>query len=127
MGDSDKPKPTSSKTEQVDHTAEVSRKVDRIVSLQAAIDAVKKNTFRLVFSEEQNYEGHVAWSAEVVYSDVIEGALLELPSAQSEIVRCKDCTRYEKKRGCNLVEGLNIATENCFCNYGERRTDATTI
>ena len=40
-----------------------------------------------------------------------------------EIVRCKDCTRYEKKRGCNLVDGLGIATENCFCSYGERRTD----
>ena len=52
------------------------------ISRQAAIDAVKKNTFRLTFAEEQNCEGHVAWSAEAVYSDVMEGALLELPSAQ---------------------------------------------
>lgn len=51
---------------------------------QAAIDAVKKNTFRLTFAEEQNCEGHVAWSAEAVYSDVMEGALLELPSAQPD-------------------------------------------
>jgi len=56
---------------------------DRI-SRQAAIDAVKKNTFRLTFAEEQNCEGHVAWSAEAVYSDVMEGALLDLPSAQPE-------------------------------------------
>lgn len=55
-----------------------------LISRQAAIDAVKKNTFRLTFAEEQNYEGHVAWSAYAVYSDVIEGALLELPSAQPE-------------------------------------------
>ena len=54
------------------------------ISRQAAIDAVKKNTFRLTFAEEQNCEGHVAWSANAVYSDVIEGALLELPSAQPE-------------------------------------------
>jgi len=54
------------------------------ISRQAAIEAVKKNTFRLTFAEEQNYEGHVAWSANAVYSDVIEGALLELPSAQPE-------------------------------------------
>ena len=53
------------------------------ISRQAAIDAVKKNTFRLTFAEEQNCEGHVAWSANAVYSDVMEGALLELPSAQS--------------------------------------------
>lgn len=51
---------------------------------QAAIDAVKRNTFRLTFAEEKNCEGHVAWSAEAVYSEVMEGELLELPSAQAE-------------------------------------------
>ena len=55
-----------------------------LISRQAAIEAVKKNTFRLTFAEEQNCEGHVAWSAEAVYSDVMEGALLELPSAQPD-------------------------------------------
>lgn len=55
-----------------------------LISRQAAIEAVKKNTFRLTFAEEQNCEGHVSWSAEAVYSDVMEGALLDLPSAQPE-------------------------------------------
>ena len=55
-----------------------------LISRQAAIDALKRNTFRLTFAEEQNCEGHVAWSAEAVYSEVMEGALLELPSAQPE-------------------------------------------
>ena len=59
------------------------------ISRQAAIDAVKKNTFRLTFAEEQNCEGHVAWSAEAVYSDVMEGALLDLPSAQPQRMRGK--------------------------------------
>ena len=61
---------------------------------QAAIDAVKKNTFRLTFAEEQNCEGHVAWSAYAVYSDVMEGALLELPSAQPETkpIDYQDCS-----------------------------------
>ena len=53
-----------------------------LISRQQAIDAVKKNTFRLIFAEEQNCEGHVAWSANAVYSDVMEGALLDLPSIQ---------------------------------------------
>ena len=57
------------------------------IDRQAAIDAVKKNTFRLTFAEEQNYEGHVAWSAKAVYSDVMEGAVLELPSAQPETAK----------------------------------------
>lgn len=56
-----------------------------LISRRDAIDVVKKNTFRLTFAEEQNCEGHVAWSAEAVYSEVMEGALLELPSAQPEI------------------------------------------
>lgn len=53
---------------------------DDCISRQAAIDAVKKNTFRLTFAEEQGCEGHVLWSAKAVPSDAIEGALLELPS-----------------------------------------------
>ena len=47
----------------------------------------------------------------------------QLPSAQPEIIRCKDCTRFDKKRGCNLVEGLNVAKSDSFCSYAERRED----
>ena len=49
---------------------------------------------------------------------------IEALSAQPEIIRCKDCTRFEL-RGCNLVEGLNVAKADCFCSYAERRTDET--
>ena len=58
--------------------------MDDLISRQAAIDALKRKTFRLTFAEEQNCEGHVAWSADAVYGDVMEGELLELPSAQPE-------------------------------------------
>ena len=68
------------------------------ISRQAAIDAVKKNTFRLTFAEEQGCEGHVAWSAEAVYSDVIEGALLELPpvNPQPKTGHCEECKHFRK-------------------------------
>lgn len=69
------------------------------ISRQAAIDAVKKNTFRLTFAEEQNCEGHVAWSAETVYSDVMEGELLELPSAHPLVLHCTDCEDWHTKQG----------------------------
>ena len=59
--------------------------MDDTISRTDAIDVVKKNTFRLTFAEEQNCEGRVAWSADAVYSDVIEGALRELPSAQPNL------------------------------------------
>lgn len=53
-----------------------------LISRQQAIDAVKKNTFRLKFVEEQNYESSVAWSTKAVYSDLMEEALLDLPTIQ---------------------------------------------
>ena len=85
-------------TEAVNTEGKVAKMSD-LIDRQVAIDAVKKNTFRLTFAEEQNCEGHVAWSAEAVYSDVMEGALLELPSAQPEYmhtVMLKIKEKYEK-------------------------------
>ena len=98
-----------------------------LIDRQAAIDAVKKNTFRLTFAEEQNCEGHVAWSAEAVYSDVMEGALLELPSAQPEIIRCKDCKYNSNTCGnyvnCDIIPQMFGRTVDNFCSMAERRTD----
>ena len=66
-----------------------------LINRQQAIDAVKKNTFRLTFAEEQNCEGHVAWSANAVYSDVMKRALLELPSAQPDTTSGDYISRQE--------------------------------
>lgn len=85
-----------------------------LISRQAAIDAVKKNTFRLTFAEEQNCEGHLAWSANAVYSDVIEGALLELPSAQPERKRGK--WKMDLKRHV-FVCSICGAWQLFNCNY----------
>ena len=84
------------------------RRMSDLISRQAAIEAVKKNTFRLTFAEEQNCGGHVAWSAEAVYSDVMEGVLLELPSAQPQ-------TEWNNHTvACLLAELFGDA---CACNY----------
>lgn len=89
------------------------KNVGDTISRQAAIDAIGEKP--LAWTEGEYELGlQQQWEADV-------NAIKALPSAQPEIVRCKDCTRYEKKRGCNLIEGLRIATENCFCSYGERR------
>ena len=66
--------------------------------------------------------GHFCNPNEPRWSDnEVVNFLKSRPSAQPEIVRCKDCTRFDKKRGCNLVEGLNIAKADSFCSYAERR------
>ena len=94
-----------------------------LISRQAAINAVKKNTFRLTFAEEQNCEGHVAWSANAVYSDVMQGALLELPSAQPEIIRCRNCKFASGDSRICMKFGHSPIGELDFCAWAERRTD----
>lgn len=54
--------------------------------------------------------------------------LYVLPSAQPEIIRCKDCKHsehwYRDKRRCFLWHDSGIDVfEDGFCNYAERRTD----
>lgn len=109
------------------------------ISRQAAIDAVKKNTFRLTFAEEQNCEGHLAWSANAVYSDVIEGALLELPSAQPksyregyqagfkdaqpEIIRCGECKHWREDHTCREHSLVSPMMAYEFCSRAERREE----
>lgn len=106
----------------IDHIGEMRDMKNDLISRQAAIDAVKKNTFRLTFAEEQNCEGHLAWSANAVYSDVIEGALLELPSAQPEIVMCADCQKYIDYRCRDEHANLNDwRHEDDYCSFGKRR------
>ena len=52
----------------------------------------------------------------------------DLPSAQPEIVRCKECKNsehwYRDRRRCFLwaEDGVSVF-DNGFCNYAERRTD----
>ena len=52
----------------------------------------------------------------------------EAPSAQPEIIRCKDCKHYTPiKRTdrwwCRCEEGLWSSNEDDFCSYAERRED----
>ena len=78
-----------------------------IIYRQDAYNAVRRNTFRLTFAEEQNCEGHVAWSAEAVYSDVMEGELLELPSAQAE-------RKYTLEEVAEIL--ASVIGDECACN-----------
>ena len=86
------------------------------ISRQAAIDALKRKTFRLTFAEEQNCEGHVAWSADAVYSDVMEGALLDLPSAQQDVPDINVGDMVSRQAAIDAIEKYNFN----FPEYMER-------
>lgn len=68
-----------------------------LINRQAAIEVAKKH-----------------W-----YKPDIAGALAELPSAEPEIIRCKDC---QNDKWCSIQEAA-MAGENFFCGAAERRTD----
>ena len=81
-----------------------------LIDRQAAIDIVYRQRFGL----------------QKLSFDIIMEKLSELPSAQPEIVRCKDCEYFSEPNsfsGKCTLRGDYIFT-NDFCSYAvERRTD----
>ena len=81
-----------------------------LIDRQAAIEQVSKDI----------------WDDSVAH-DVIK-LLKELPTAEPEIIRCKDCKNsehwYRDRRRCFLwlEDGVSVFDDG-FCNYAERRTD----
>ena len=83
-----------------------------LISRQAAIDAVKE-----AYENDEMFDGY-------------EYRLQELPSAQPEIVRCKDCKYAEyiddvKTLWCTECGQGRTVAPNDFCSYAERREVTT--
>ena len=93
------------------------------IERQAAIDAFDC-TNELIVSGEANARNVVNYINKVV------SKIKDLPSAQPEIIRCKDCKHsehwYKDKRRCFLwyETGIDVF-EDGYCNYAERRTDGS--
>ena len=94
-----------------------------LISRQQAIDAVKSRK-----TAEQSSAGIMRNAVVDFCVDIIK----KLPSAQPEIIRCKDC-KYWNKGSCEYREHAvncqdymvgDIETEaEHFCGYAERRED----
>ena len=87
------------------------------ISREQAIDAVKSRT-----TAEQCKEGEVRnWTV-----DACVDMIRKLPSAQPEIVRCKDCKHNPKYEwfGCPMSHlSETQRPETAWCWRAERRTD----
>ena len=81
------------------------------ISRQAAIDALADMHCK---SDEDGY----VW---IIRSDAW-ARIDALPSAQPEIIRCKDCTWFDSPRVC-LRHGRFVENNNWFCADGERRRE----
>ena len=94
-------------------------RMDDLISRQAAIDALRYAQHRFTVADEAGGMGTVKWSEDVIYFAAAERVLSELPSAQPEITRCKDCEHWTND-DCPFAWGK---VEDAFCSYAERRTD----
>lgn len=95
-----------------------------LIDRQAAIDAVTAwlhKAFNPLNRSKYN-EGEID-----AYKTVLS-ELKKMPSAQPEIIRCKECKHsehwYRDRRRCFLwaENGVSVFDDG-FCNYAERRTD----
>ena len=81
--------------------------MDDFISRQAAINA----------ADRADYTGLAIEDVKKVTDEVVK-EIKKLPSAQSEIVRCKDCKHYGDDHFCCYPWRT---TPEEFCSRGERR------
>ena len=90
-----------------------------LISRQAAIDALERQ-------KDKTAKGEIGSFYNTIIQHDID-VIVELPSTQPEIVRCKDCVHYDlAKNGYNGNCNRQYATfyADDFCSYGERRGGA---
>lgn len=99
-------------------------KMSDLIERQTAIDAVEE-------SRRQNHHksGKEACCHEYEHRHFIK-ILTDLPSAQPEIIRCKDCKHWDKTWTNNWSPDYHycpvmdeVRKGNLYCRYAERRTD----
>jgi hypothetical protein len=62
------------------------------------------------------------WTANYgIPSGVFEDEIMELPSAQPEVIRCKDCKHWDGVDTCDVIDAP--VWDNDFCSMAERRSD----
>ena len=94
-----------------------------LIDRKAAIDALERektycSAFREGYSKTDIFEKY-----NMGLTDGIK-ALKNLPSAQPDIIRCKDC-KWFGDIGCaiRIVDDSDKPTENYFCSFAERREE----
>ena len=95
------------------------------ISRQDAIDAILavtgNSSVRELYEHVQEHELSDMWSGGV---NAAIDIIIAVPSAQPEIIRCKDCVHYYTGfpyDRCLITD--KYAEEDDFCSWAERRTD----
>lgn len=103
---------------QSDHNADVSKKVDEMISRRVAIDAVHKS-YDTILDFKSNGS---------TVADSFEDIINALPTVQPEIIRCEDCIHYNEYEDCIKYQRDGFCSEWArntykywYCSRAERR------
>lgn len=99
-------------SEAINSSAQPNVLVGDTISRQAAIDALSN-----MMDTDGFRDGWAVSRANV------DSMLRSLPSAQTEIIHCKDCKHYLYPLGCGHIDGMVTSHEDGFCSYAERREE----
>ena len=104
------------------------RVIKQLTPYQPEPDCVSRKTALDAFGlseKTRKYGGdHSGYDTRMLYE--IQDTLEDLPAAQPEIIRCKDCEHRDKYGCCKYWKGLSmgdipIATDDYdFCSYAKR-------
>lgn len=91
--------------------------MDDLISRQAAIDYFVTN---VGFHDEDGYPIEDECELREIWTGYFDG----IPSAQPEIIRCKDCKYNATSKKClNPNSFFLVPADDDFCSFAERRED----
>ena len=103
--------------------------MDNLISRQAAVDAIAKMMPKSYTPDGSHPADEEIFRAQEIFADCIKTIEI-LPSAQPEVIRCKDCkymTEHYDTDGnvpyWTCSEWDSGTDYDGFCHYAERRTD----
>ena len=86
---------------------------------QAAIDALREIEFSR-YMEFGEYIGEDTREVRLIRAEKAQDTIEQLPSAQPEIIRCKDCKHHDDGL-CRRWKYSHVTSEESFCSGAERR------
>ena len=102
-----------------------------LISRQSAIDALAKNMPSWTTPDGCGQFDHDIQVTDEAYADCMQ-IIHDMPSAQPEMIRCKDCRYFDKYIDCKemyqwdggfCADWARNTYENWYCSRAERRTD----
>lgn len=100
--------------------------IKRNAAIEMAIDAMKAQADGDTISRKAAIEAVIEWyGCEPSDMDDFKEILAKQPSAQPEIVRCKDCKHWSRESICDgfCSEDCMRHDEDFYCGYAERKTN----